>query len=438
MPYVPFYAKIINAYDILYIVTKFLRVNVMPDASKIHPMLAERMRLEGLLPTAPVPIIILFRQDQVGILDAVQGVDAPRHTFRLIPATSNMAKRDAIQHLTDEPNVLTIWYDAPVHAMADISLSLIGVPPVWQEGLSGKGVKVGVVDTGIDPRHPDFSMRISQVKDLTGEGPLDTNGHGTHVAGIIGGSGAASGGAYRGLAWECLLYVAKALRGDGTGSMSDVMAGIEWAVQQGVQVLNVSPSSDVPSDGTDALAVICDAAVDKGVVVCTAAGNSGPAQHTAGSPACAREVIAVGATDKENQMASFSSRGPSLDGRVKPDVCLPGVNVISCRAAGTSMGTPLDESYTQASGTSIASAHAAGASALLLQARPGLDPRQIKKILMETAKDLGFDPNAQGKGLVDVLAAYESAAKTPQRQKPTPTPPPPGCLGTLKTVLVGR
>jgi serine protease AprX len=423
----------------LYFLNGLHGVNVMPDASKIHPILADRMRLEGLVPTAPIPIVILFRQDQVGISDAVEGVDPARRAFRLIPATSNVATRDGIERLTDQSEVKMVWYDAPVHSMADVSLSLIGVPPVWQLGISGKGIKVGIVDTGIDPNHPDFSMRIAQVKDLTGEGPLDNNGHGTHIAGIIGGSGAASGGALKGVAWECLLYVAKALRGDGSGSTSDAMAGIEWAVQQGVQVLNVSPGSDEPSDGTDALAVMCDAAVNKGVVVCAAAGNSGPAQGTMGSPACAREVITVGATDKENQMASFSSRGPTLDGRGKPDLCLPGVNVISCRASRTSMGTPLDESYTRASGTCLAAAHAAGISALLLQARPGLSPRQIKEVLMKTAKTLSFDVNAQGMGLADVFAAYSSAVgEVPQAQKPTPTPPPPGCLGTLKTVLGGR
>lgn len=411
----------------------------MPDASKIHPSLAERMRVEGLVPKAPIPIIILFRQDQVGIADVVEGVDAPRRMFRLIPASSNVATREGIERLTDQPEVQMVWYDGPVHAMADVSLSLIGVPPVWQAGISGKGIKVGIVDTGIDPGHRDFSMRVAQVKDLTGEGPLDTNGHGTYIAGIIGGSGAASGGSFKGLAWECLFYVAKALRGDGSGSTSDVMAGIEWAVQQGVQVLCLSPGSDEPSDGTDALAVMCDAAVRKGVVVCAAAGNSGPTQGTIGSPGCAKEVITVGATDKENQMASFSSRGPTLDGRGKPDICLPGVNVISCRAAGTSMGTPLDGSYTRASGTSIAAAHAAGASALLLQACPGLSPQQVKEVLMKTAKNLSFDANAQGKGLADLFAAYTSVVgEVPKPQKPMPTPAPAGCLGMLKSVLGGR
>ncbi len=412
----------------------------MPDPSKIHRILADRMRLEGLVATAPIPVIILFRQNQVGLSDAVEGVDSTKRTFRLVPATSNMATRDGIERLTEALQVQMVWYDAPVHPMADVSLSLTGVPTVWQKGISGKGIKIGIVDTGIDANHPDFSMRIAQVKDLTGEGPLDYNGHGTHIAGIIGGSGAASGGAFRGVAWECVFYVAKALRGDGTGSTSDVMAGIDWAVQQGVQVLNVAPGSDEPSDGSDALAVMCDAAVSKGVVVCAAAGNAGPAQRTIASPGCAREIITVGATDKENQMASFSSRGPTPDGRGKPDLCFPGVNVISCRASGTSIGTPLDESYTQASGTCLAAAQAAGACALLLQARPGLSPLQIKEILIKTAKNLTFDPNAQGKGLANVFAAVASAVdESPTMPfKPTPSPPPSGCLGTLKNVLGGR
>ncbi len=409
----------------------------MPDPSKIHPILAERLRVHGMDVSKEIPIIVRGANESVGALPDINGLAKPNRIFRLISASSTLATPEAIERLAAEADVQMVWYDAPVHTMMDVSPSLIGVQAAWEQGLSGKGIKVGVVDSGIDPNHPDFAMRIAQAKDLTGEGPVDTNGHGTHVAGVIGGSGAASDGRYKGVAPECLLYVAKAVRSDGTGSTSDLMAGIEWAVQQGVQVLNLSPGCDTPSDGTDPLSVMCDAAVTKGIVVCVAAGNAGPAQGTLGCPGAANDVITVGATDKEDQMASFSSRGPTLDGRAKPDICMPGVNIVSCRAARTSAGTPIDDAYTRASGTSIAAAHAAGASALLLQACPGISPRQVKEALMLGAKNLDFDPTAQGRGVVDLFAALQCIS-IPKSEKPAPAPLPPGCLGTLRSILGGR
>ncbi len=409
----------------------------MPDPSKIHPILAERLRVPGIDPSKAIPIIIRFAHEQANALPGIEGLDAAIRSFRLIPASSTFATPAAIDKLADHPDVLTVWYDAPVHTMMDVSPSLIGVQPAWDKGFSGKGIKVGIVDSGIDPNHPDFAMRVAQVKDLTGEGPVDTNGHGTHIAGVIGGSGVASSGKYTGVAPECSLYVVKVVRADGSGSTSDVMSGIEWAVQQGVQVLNLSPGCDTPSDGTDPLSIMCDAAVSKGVVVCVAAGNSGPAAGTLGCPGAANHVITVGATDKEDQMASFSSRGPTLDGRAKPDICMPGVNIVSCRAARTSTGTPVDDAYVRASGTSIAAAHAAGACALLLQACSGISPRQVKEALMVSAKNLSFDPNAQGKGVVDLSAALQSISIS-SAAKPAPIPLPPGCLGTLRSILGGR
>jgi serine protease AprX len=362
---------------------------------------------------------------------------AAHRTYQLIAASAYSALPSAINALSDRDEVEMIWYDEPVHTMLDVSVPLIGTPQVWQQGITGSGIKVAIVDTGIDPNHPDFANRIAQMKDFTGQGPADNHGHGTHVAGIIGGTGASSGGKYRGVAPECQYYTAKVLRGDGSGSTSDVMAGVEWAVQQGAQVINLSLGSDGACDGTDALSVLCDAAVGQGVVMCIAAGNAGPGASTVGSPGCAKSVITIGATTKSDQVASFSSRGPTSDGRVKPDVCFPGANIVACRAAGTAMGTPVNQFYTSASGTSMATPHAAGTCALLLQAKPGLSPQQIKDLLMNTAKDLGLDPNTQGKGRADAFAAYQSAlGQTPQ--PPTPPPPGPGCWELIKSVLGGR
>jgi subtilisin family serine protease len=413
----------------------------MPNPAKIHANLAERMQVQARALAAPEPmrIIVQYRAGTVGVARALQGLITTHRTYSLIAASADSALPNAINTLSDRDEVEMIWFDEPVHTMLDVSVPLIGAPQVWQAGITGKDIKVAIVDTGIDPNHPDFANRIAQMKDFTGQGPADNHGHGTHVAGIIGGTGAGSSAKYRGVAPDCLYYTAKVLRGDGSGSTSDVMAGVEWAVQQGAQVINLSLGSDGACDGTDALSVLCDTAVGKGVVMCIAAGNAGPGASTVGSPGCAKSVITIGATTKSDQIASFSSRGPTSDGRVKPDVCFPGANIVACRASGTSMGTPVNELYTSASGTSMATPHAAGTCALLLQAKPGLAPQQVKDLLMNTAKDLGLDANTQGKGRAQAFAAYQSAlGQTPEPQPPTPTPPGQGCWETIKSVFGGR
>lgn len=420
----------------------------MPNPAKIHPNLSAQMQVQVTkrVPAQPLPVIIKYRPGIRGVAAAVEGVVATTFTYSLIPASAHQATMDAVNALSDRDDVEMIWYDEPVHTMLDVSVPLIGVPQVWEAGVTGKDIKVGIVDTGIDPTHPDLAGRIAQMKDFTGEGANDNNGHGTHVAGIVGGTGASSNGKYKGVAPECIFYTAKVLRGSGSGSTSWVMAGIEWAVQQGVQVINLSLGSDGACDGTDALSVLCDAAVSNGVVVCVAAGNAGPGAKTVGSPGCAKQVITVGATNDSDQVTSFSSRGPTSDGRVKPDICFPGASIVACRAAGTSMGTPVNNYYTSASGTSMATPHATGASALLLQANPSLVPQQIKDILMNTAKDLGLDANTQGKGRAQVFLAYQSAIGEPPPPPPTPpptlppTPEPPGegCLAMVQRWLTGR
>ena len=420
----------------------------MAAQSKIHPNLASRMQQVSAAGVAPqaIRVIVKYRIDPLQIVAGLLGLSATYYTFRLLYAAAHSMTRDGILALSQREDVEMIWYDEPVHTLLDVSVPLIGAPVVWQAGITGKGIKVGIVDTGIDPDHPDFAGRIVQMKDFTGQGPNDNHGHGSHVAGIVGGTGSASGGKYRGVAPECLYYTAKVLRGDGSGNTSDVMAGVEWAVQQGVQVVNLSLGSDGACDGTDALSVTCDAAMGKGVVVCVAAGNAGPDASTVGSPGCAKTVITIGATTKTDQVAVFSSRGPTSDNRVKPDLCFPGGSIISCRAKGTSMGTTINDSYTQASGTSMATPHAAGACALLLQAKPGLTPQQVKDILMNTAKYLNLDANTQGTGRAQVDKAYQQAMAMQPTPTPSPTPIPTptpapegnGCFGLLKSLLGGQ
>jgi serine protease AprX len=212
------------------------------------------------------------------------------------------------------------------------------------------------------------------------------------------------------------------------------MAAIEWAVDQAARVINVSlGGGPYPADGSDALSAMCNAAADQGVVVCVAAGNLGPARQSIGSPAAAARAITVGAADirqplSESVVADFSSRGPTGDGRAKPDVLFPGRGIIAPRAEGTALGQPVGERYTRLNGTSQATPMATGTAAMLLQANPRLSPDEVKARMMRGARRLSDAPaNAQGSGLGDAYNTFVSSAGSPlDGEDSAPGAPEPG------------
>lgn len=373
----------------------------------------------------PIPIIVR-RKRGVFTAQAIPGSPQVEQEYRLFPGEAVKITAADIDALSKQESVEEIWLDLPVRAWLNTSVPKINSPEVWEIGLKGKGIKIAVIDTGIDPSHPDFNGRIVATESFVGGTAADDNGHGTHVASIAAGNGAASNGKYVGVAPEASLYIAKVLRADGGGAMSGVMAGIEWAVlEQEVQIINLSLGSTISCDGTDALSVLCDEAVTQaGVIVCAAAGNAGPEERTVGSPGCARRVITVGATTDTDQIARFSSRGPTADGRIKPDIVFPGVNVVAAQASGTQLGAVVEERYVTASGTSMATPHASGVAALMLQANPNLSAEQVKTKMLAGAVNIGAAPNEQGVGRGDALLAYQRAVKKDDTE-PTPTPPPP-------------
>ncbi len=376
---------------------------------RIHQVLKKEMQSR---PNEDRIRVIIRYKEPVARAKAVESAklpEPPSRTFTVVPAVSLSATCAQVEALSREPDVDRIWPDLRVHACLDMSVPLIRAPDVWRQGLRGAGVKIAVLDTGIDLQHPDFKGRIAAMADFTGEGIKDGSGHGTHVAGIASGDGTASGGRYTGVAPGADLYIAKVLDSQGSAFMSDVMTGIDWAVRQDVHVMNLSLSGAPPSDGTDALSETCDLVVERGFVTCVAAGNSGPGPSSIGPPGCAGKVITVGASTDADMLLEASSRGPTADGRVKPDVLFPGAGIISCRAAGTSLGNALNSVYAEASGTSMAAPHASGVSALLLQANPGLTPSEIKQLIMTAATDLGVGRNSEGAGRGDAYAAFLSA-----------------------------
>ncbi len=342
-----------------------------------------------------------------------------KHTHKRINAVTVEGDAEVERKLMDiragpGSKIKKVWKDKRVEIMLNKTIPLIEVPKVWKHssgGSSGKSIKVAVVDTGVDTEHPDLEGRVIKTEDFTDEGYFDGNGHGTHVAGTIAGDGTASDGKYKGVAPKAKIIAAKVLDSWGSGWMSGVMGGIEWAADQGAQVINLSLGSAGPCDGTDPNSQLCDRIVEEGVVVCVAAGNSGPESSTVGSPGCAKKVITIGASDDDDKIAYFSSRGPTSDNRIKPDICWPGVNVIAARAKNTSMGSPQGDFYTEASGTSMATPHCAGVIALLLEDYKKLTPEQVKSILMNNAHEMGYDDNTDGKGRGDALDAYEDVLK---------------------------
>ncbi|MDQ2876427.1 MAG: S8 family serine peptidase, partial [Actinomycetota bacterium] len=295
----------------------------------------------------------------------------------------------------------------------DHNLTQIGAPAAWQAGDTGRGVTVAVLDTGIDASHPDLQGQITAEQNFT-DSPdtVDQFGHGTFVAGEVAGTGAASGGARRGVAFGARLAIGKVLSDDGSGDDSTVLAGMQWAASTaGAKVISMSLGSDSPSDGTDPLSEALNqlSAADH-VLFVVAAGNAGPADQTVGSPGAADAALTVGAVDGTGTLASFSSRGPRPgDGAIKPEIMAPGVDIAGLRAAGTALGPILSPSYVTLSGTSMATPEVAGAAADLFQAHPGWSPEQIKADLVDTAAPAsGGDLFQVGEGVLSIGVALAS------------------------------
>ncbi|MCX4831951.1 S8 family serine peptidase [Streptomyces sp. NBC_01016] len=301
--------------------------------------------------------------------------------------------------------VTKLWLDAKVEGNAVSGLGtptvpLTGATAAHHVGLDGSGVKVAVLDTGIDAGHPDLAGRVAGTKVFTnGQDSDDRTGHGTHTASTVAGTGAASDGMYAGMAPKADLLIGKVLGDDGSGTLSGIVDGMEWAVDQGAQVVSMSLGADGATScaGPDVEAV--QRLGGKALFV-IAAGNAS-LRGTVSTPGCAPGALTVGAVDRAGATASFSSRGPSVDGKsAKPDIASQGVGVVAAKAGGRS-----DQAYQQMSGTSMATPHVAGGAALLLQQHPDLTPARLKALLTSSAADTHAPVLEQGAGPMDVARA---------------------------------
>ncbi|MET8187747.1 S8 family serine peptidase [Streptomyces sp. NPDC005246] len=306
--------------------------------------------------------------------------------------------------------VSKLWYDGKATVSLDKSVPQIGAPEAWAKGYDGKGVKVAVLDTGADLNNADIKSEIVGSQSfVNGQTVQDGHGHGTHVASTIAGSGANSGGTYKGVAPGADLLVGKVLSNSGQGADSSILAGMEWAVEQGADVVSMSlggpdaPGEDVLTNAVNSLSA------SSNVLFVIAAGNSGPGESTLGTPGAADAALTVGAVDKSDALADFSSRGPRLgDMAIKPEITAPGVDIVAARAAGTTMGTPVDANYTAAGGTSMATPHVAGSAAILKQRHPDWTGQRIKEALTTHAKSAADQTvYQQGYGRVDIPAALD-------------------------------
>jgi subtilisin family serine protease len=302
-----------------------------------------------------------------------------------------------------------VWLDGVARPLLDRSTAQVGAPAAWAAGLTGAGVTVAVVDTGVDGDHPDLAGSEVTSRDFTREQDgVDHIGHGTHVAATI----ASHRAPYRGVAPGARLLDAKVCPANGLCPDSAIIEGMRWAVEQGADVVNVSLGLVATDDVDPVEAAVNALSASHGTLFVVSAGNSGlKGAGTVLSPGTADAALTVGAVDRDDSLADFSSRGPRVeDGAVKPDITAPGVDIVAARAStGGLPGTPAGEDHTSLSGTSMSSPHVAGAAALLAQQHPDWDGARLKAALTASARpNPALGVHEQGSGRLDIAKALST------------------------------
>ncbi len=315
------------------------------------------------------------------------------------------ADRKTLAAIAECEHVMYITSDIEAKTCMNIARPTIGVGDA--EGLTGKGVGIAVIDTGIYP-HEDIKNNITGFIDYVNnkKKPYDDNGHGTHCAGIIASSCESSGGKYRGIAPGAELIGLKVMDYRGEGNISNILAAMDWinsnAEAYRIKIASLSLGAGVSSYSKyDPLVLAAEKLWANGITVVAAAGNDGPAYATINSPGSGKNVITVGSSDDKNTIdpsddtiAEFSSRGPSHYTKYKPDVVAPGVDIISL--ANNASG------YVAMSGTSMSTPVVSGCCALMLEKDPQLKPEEIKQRLIKNAYSLHQTRFSQGSGIVSI------------------------------------
>ncbi|MCJ7570616.1 MAG: S8 family peptidase [Candidatus Thermoplasmatota archaeon] len=322
-----------------------------------------------------------------------------------------------INKIKELPFIKNVYTNYNFSVYLDESVPLIKASDAWKiqnkfgKNITGKGINIAILDTGIDYTHPDLSSNYVDGYDFVNndDDPMDDHGHGTHCAGIIAGTGVNSDYKYVGVAPDANLYAFKVLDSQGSGNLDNYIAGLEAAVDPNgdgdpsdhVDIISISFGTDEAGSPNDVVSLKADEIVDIGIVVVAAAGNNGPDSSSITSPGCSLKTITVGSIDKNSVISVYSSRGPvEFNGSfyIKPDIVAPGVGIKSTYPGG---------GYVVMSGTSMACPHIAGAAALILQAYPNIKPAEVKQILKDSSVDLGEigNDNDYGSGRINVLNA---------------------------------
>lgn len=292
----------------------------------------------------------------------------------------------------------------------------VGCSDHIQENIATQNVSVAILDTGIGT-HPDFDNRVIAFADFVNgrQGSYDDSGHGTHVAGCVGGSGFASRGLYKGMAPTCQLCIGKVLDHNGEGSIDSMYRGLMWVLQNRmryqIRVLNVSLGigDSGEKDRMNELIGLLDAVWEQGIVVVCAAGNNGPKEGTISPLGSSRKVITVGCHEdgyfgaRRDLCENYSGRGGRDMLYRKPDVVAPGTDIVSCNIqCRGNYRNGFRNAYTRKSGTSMATPVVSGASALFLQKYPYMNNEQVKRKMVYSARDLGDAWSKQGWGMLNM------------------------------------
>ena len=398
--------------------------NLRNIKSKIEPALFHHLQTKS-----SARIIITFEDwSSRKLVFKQQGIDRWLD-LKIINGSAIMTSRDKIFELAKDSRVnyiylsRKIWLTTPiaeknVHVIKPNMQEYMQYEKVdknWRQrlgigvledmGIDGDNVVVAVIDSGIDDTHPDLEDAVVYEEsfvdyDFDGapdEGPEDLNGHGTHVAGIIAGRGIASGGSIKGVAPKAKLWNLRVFNEFGFGYDAWIIKAIDKAAQSTeVDIISMSLGGAGPI-GSPVFQAAENAWKIYGKIVVCAAGNE-YSLFSVGVPGSVHEIITVGAVDKDDIIANFSSRGPNYDLTPKPDILAPGVAIPS---------TYLGGSYAILSGTSMATPVVSGVVALLLQVDPSLTNDMVKYVIMSSAIDLGLSPYEQGAGLINPVGAYE-------------------------------
>jgi serine protease AprX len=400
---------------------------------KLSPKLRDKISKSA--PAEEVGVIVFYKridQTNAAKTKALSSVSSmvrahggrTKYNYNLVDALSAKLPAGEIEELSKSEDIENIYFDEILTIppqppgesgiKLDVSASAIGADYAWNTlGYTGSGIKVAVLDTGINYSHSDLGGGIGPSFKVLGgydfyngdSVPLDDHGHGTHVAGIV-----AANGSIKGVAPNASLLAVKVCSSGGSCPSSNIIAGIDWSVANGADVISMSIGGNAqPNDEFQgAHTIVADAAVDSGVIVVIAAGNEGPGTGTTGRPGIGKKVITVGASNDQGNIpitgdtiATFSNRGPSAFGRLDPEVVAPGVSINS--TCITSDGT-----FCVNSGTSMATPHVSGAAALLLQKNSTLTPADVRRILMHTASNLtssNIHVFEKGAGIINVSKA---------------------------------